>query len=140
MPDGPGGIDAFLGLPRDASTAASFPAAPEDYAERAVALRLTRQHLLSRPEPPGYWIVLDETVIRRPIGGRKIMRAQLEHLAQIAERPSVTIQVIPFAAGWHPACTGCSQARELDERIEEFSQEAITAELHSLSGLSGGTA
>jgi Domain of unknown function (DUF5753) len=44
-----------------AITAASFPAATEDFTERAIALRLTRQHLLSRPEPPGYWIVLDET-------------------------------------------------------------------------------
>jgi hypothetical protein len=69
-------------------------------------LRLARQHLLTRPEPPGYWVVLDETVLRRPIGGRKVMRAQLEHLIAAAERPKVTIQVIPFAAGWHPALYG----------------------------------
>jgi hypothetical protein len=89
-----------------AITAASFPAAPQDFTERAVALRLTRQHLLSRPEPPGYWAVLDETVLRRPIGGRQVMRAQLEHLLQAAGRPGVTLQVIPFAAGWHPALYG----------------------------------
>ena len=89
-----------------AITAASFPAAPQDFTERAVTLRLTRQHLLSRPEPPGYWAVLDETVLRRPIGGRKVMRAQLEHLAQAAERPKVTLQVLPFSAGWHPALYG----------------------------------
>jgi Domain of unknown function (DUF5753)/Helix-turn-helix domain len=89
-----------------AITAASFPAATEDFTERAVALRLTRQHLLSRPEPPGYWIVLDETVLRRPVGGRKTMRGQLEHLTALTERPNVTIQVIPFAAGWHPALYG----------------------------------
>ena len=89
-----------------AITAASFPAAPEDFAERAVALRLARQQLLSRPEPPSYWVVLDETVLRRPIGGRKVMRAQLEHLISAAGQPKVTIQVIPFAAGWHPALYG----------------------------------
>jgi transcriptional regulator with XRE-family HTH domain len=89
-----------------AITAASFPAASEDETERRVALRLARQHLLSRPEPPGYWVVMDETVLRRPVGGRKVMRAQLEHLVQAAERPKVTIQVIPFAAGWHPALYG----------------------------------
>ena len=89
-----------------AITAASFPAAPDDFTERSVALRLTRQHLLSRPGPPRYWVVMDETVLRRPIGGRKVMRAQLEHLTQIAERPNITIQVIPFAAGWHPALYG----------------------------------
>jgi hypothetical protein len=73
-----------------AITAASFPAAPQKFAERAVALRLARQHLLSRPGPPGYRAVLDERVLRRPIGGRTVMRAQLGHLATLTERPSVT--------------------------------------------------
>ena len=89
-----------------AITVASFPAASEDETERRVALRLARQHLLSRPEPPGYWVVMDETVLRRPIGGHKVMRAQLEHLIHAAGQPKVTIQVIPFAAGWHPALYG----------------------------------
>ena len=89
-----------------AITAASFPAATQDFAERAVALRLARQHLLTRPEPPKYWVVLDETVLRRPVGGHKVMRAQLEHLIAAAGQPNITIQVIPFAAGWHPALYG----------------------------------
>ena len=89
-----------------AITAASFPAAADDFTERAVALRLARQQLLARPEPPEYWVVLDETVLRRPIGGHKVMRAQLEHLIRAAEQPKVTIQVVPFAAGWHPALYG----------------------------------
>ena len=50
--------------------------------------------------------MLDETVLRRTIGGHKVMRAQLEHLIQAAGQPQVTIQVIPFAAGWHPALYG----------------------------------
>ena len=89
-----------------AITAASFPAAPQEFTERAAALRLARQHLLARPEPPEYWVVLDETVLRRPIGGHKVMYAQLQHLIRAAEQPKVTIQVIPFAAGWHPALYG----------------------------------
>jgi hypothetical protein len=89
-----------------AITAASFPAATSDYAERTVALRLARQQLLHRASPPGYWVVMDETVLRRPIGGRHVMRDQLTHLIQSAEQPEVTIQVIPFAAGWHPALYG----------------------------------
>jgi transcriptional regulator with XRE-family HTH domain len=89
-----------------AITAASFPAATPDYAERTVALRLARQQLLHRASPPGYWVVMDETVLRRPIGGRHVMRDQLTHLIQAAEQPEVTIQVIPFAAGWHPALYG----------------------------------
>ena len=71
-----------------------------------VALRLARQHLLSRPDPPGYWVVLDETVLRRPIGGREVMREQIAHLIEAIQRPKVTVQVIPFAAGWHPALYG----------------------------------
>lgn len=89
-----------------AITAANFPAESEDFTERAVALRIARQQLLARPEPPQYWAVLDETVLRRPIGGHKVIRAQLEHLIWAAEQPKVTIQVIPFAAGWHPALYG----------------------------------
>jgi len=89
-----------------AITAASSPAVPEDFTERAVALRLTRQHLLSRPEPPGYWAVLDETVLRRPIGGPDVMRGQIEQLIECAARPNVTLQVLPFSAGWHPAMYG----------------------------------
>jgi transcriptional regulator with XRE-family HTH domain len=89
-----------------AITAASSPAATEDFTERAVALRLARQQLLGRPDPPEYRVVLDETVLRRTIGGHKVMRAQLEHLIQAAGQPQVTIQVMPFAAGWHPALYG----------------------------------
>ena len=92
-----------------AITAASFPAATEEEAERRVALRLARQELLRRPEAPEYWVVMDETVLRRPIGGQDVMRDQLAHL----------IKVDPAAPGHgsgHPVrrrlasrrCTGCS--------------------------------
>jgi hypothetical protein len=89
-----------------AITAASFPFAPPDYSERSVALRLARQNLLRRPRPPEYWVVLEETVLRRPIGGREVMRGQVGHLIDTARRPGITIQVLPFAAGWHPAMYG----------------------------------
>jgi hypothetical protein len=89
-----------------AITASSFPSAPPDYTERRVALRLARQDLLLRPDPPEYWVLLEETVLRRPIGGRAVMRGQVGHLIDIAGRPDVTVQVLPFAAGWHPAMYG----------------------------------
>jgi hypothetical protein len=89
-----------------AITAASFPTATEDFSERAVALRLARQQLLHRPDPPRYWVVLDETALRRPIGSRHVMRDQIEHLIHAAQQPSITLQVIPFTAGWHPALYG----------------------------------
>ncbi|HVB42920.1 MAG TPA: helix-turn-helix transcriptional regulator [Streptosporangiaceae bacterium] len=89
-----------------AITAASFPAALGADTERRVALRLARQELLTRPGAPRYWVVLDETVLRRPVGGPPVMRAQISRLIGASALPNVTIQVIPFAAGWHPALYG----------------------------------
>jgi hypothetical protein len=89
-----------------AITATSFPSAPPADAERRVALRLTRQDLLKRPAPPEYRVVLEETVLRRPIGDRAVMRGQIQHLIEAGARPNITIQVLPFGAGWHPAMYG----------------------------------
>jgi transcriptional regulator with XRE-family HTH domain len=89
-----------------AITAASFPGAAEEETERRVALRLARQELLRRPAPPEYWVVLDETVVRRPVAGRDVMRGQLARLIEAAGKAHITIQVIPFTAGWHPALYG----------------------------------
>jgi len=91
-----------------AITVASFPAASEDFTERAVALRLARQQLLTRPEPPGHWVVLDETVLRRPVGGRKVMRAQLEHLITAPDSPrsSAARELAELRPKTH-ACCGC---------------------------------
>jgi transcriptional regulator with XRE-family HTH domain len=89
-----------------AITAASFPSEQQGDSERRVALRLGRQDLLKRPAPPEYWVVLEETVLRRPIGGPKVMRGQIEYLIEAASLPNITVQVLPFAAGWHPAMYG----------------------------------
>jgi transcriptional regulator with XRE-family HTH domain len=89
-----------------ALTIANFPSADTDEIERRVALRRARQELLRRPAPPEYWVVMDETVLRRPVGSRQVMRGQLTALIEAADRAAVTIQVIPFAAGWHPALYG----------------------------------
>jgi transcriptional regulator with XRE-family HTH domain len=89
-----------------AITAASFPSEQQEDSERRVALRLGRQGLLQRPAPPEYWVVLEETVLRRPIGGPGVMRGQIKCLMEAASRPNITVQVLPFAAGWHPAMYG----------------------------------
>jgi hypothetical protein len=73
---------------------------------RRVGLRMTRKQLLSRPDPPQLWAVLDEAVLRRPIGGRPVMHAQLEALKEASTLPNVRLQVIPFHAGGHPATGG----------------------------------
>jgi transcriptional regulator with XRE-family HTH domain len=74
--------------------------------DRRVALRLTRQTLLTRADAPRLWAVVDEAALRRPVGGPKVMRAQLERLIEATELPNVTLQVLPLAAGAHPAMVG----------------------------------
>ena len=74
--------------------------------ERRVRLRMQRQALLDRDEPPSFWAVIDEAVLRRPAGSQTTMRGQLKHLADMAHRPNVTIQVIPFQIGGHSAAGG----------------------------------
>jgi transcriptional regulator with XRE-family HTH domain len=82
-----------------------FQAGPEKVARR-LELRVARQALLTGKDAPQYWIVLDEAVLRRAIGGRQVMHAQLERLIDAAELPNVTLQVLPFAAGAHAGLDG----------------------------------
>jgi transcriptional regulator with XRE-family HTH domain len=69
--------------------------------ERRIRVRMNRQKLLTRPDPPRLWVVVDEAALRRPIGGRQVMRAQLEHLMAAAALPNLTLQVMPFWVGSH---------------------------------------
>ncbi|MFE9646081.1 helix-turn-helix domain-containing protein [Streptomyces sp. NPDC006365] len=82
---------------------AGNPHASEEATERRVALRMQRQELLSRPNPPRVWIVMDETVLRWPVGGPEVMRAQVDHLISLNALPHVTLQIMPFSNGPHPA-------------------------------------
>ncbi|WP_239377642.1 DUF5753 domain-containing protein [Frankia sp. Cj5] len=78
----------------------------DDEIERKVAVRMTRQERLRSDEPPTLWTVLNEAVIRRVVGGAETMRAQLRHVAEMAELSHVSVQVLPFRAGAHPAMDG----------------------------------
>ncbi len=80
--------------------------APPDEIDRRVSLRLKRQELLAGPEPPHVWAIIDEGALRRPVGGREVMRAQLERLLEVAALRNVTIQVVPFGLGGHAAAGG----------------------------------
>ncbi|MEV7084952.1 helix-turn-helix transcriptional regulator [Streptomyces sp. NPDC093085] len=70
--------------------------------ERHVALRMERQALLTRPEAPAFWTILDETVLRRSVGSKEVMRAQIDRLIEAVELPNVTVQIAEFGAGPHP--------------------------------------
>ncbi|MEV0741660.1 helix-turn-helix transcriptional regulator [Streptomyces sp. NPDC050549] len=82
---------------------AGNPHAPTEATERRVALRMRRQELLTREAPPRVWVVMDETVLRWPVGGAAVMRAQIAHLIEVNRLPQVTLQIMPFANGPHPA-------------------------------------
>ncbi|MFJ3231787.1 helix-turn-helix domain-containing protein [Streptomyces sp. NPDC086787] len=71
--------------------------------ERHVSLRMTRQRLLDRENPPHLWVIMDETVLRRPVSERpEVMREQLDRLLEYAGRDRVTLQVAEFSSGPHP--------------------------------------
>jgi len=73
-----------------------LPAAASSEVARRVELRMRRAQLLLREDAPQLWAVIDESVLLRVLGSREIMRAQLTHLIEMAQRPNVTVQVIPL--------------------------------------------
>jgi transcriptional regulator with XRE-family HTH domain len=87
---------------------AAWPTNTAVQIDRRVEVRLERQEILIRsdPPPPRFHVVLSEAVLRRPVGGREVMRSQLEYLLRPRDRSNVTIQVLPFDAGVHPAMAG----------------------------------
>jgi transcriptional regulator with XRE-family HTH domain len=85
----------------DALHRAELMNAGEEEIERHVALRMERQARLTEPDAPQLWVVLNEAVVRRVIGGRTVMHEQLVKLAEAANAPNITLQVLPFSAGAH---------------------------------------
>lgn len=81
---------------------AAIPDLDADEVDRRVAFRLSRQALLTRPvAAPQLTVVLNEAVIRRPVGGAAVMTGQLTRLIDVGELPNVSVRVVPFAAGMH---------------------------------------
>ncbi|MFK0293065.1 helix-turn-helix domain-containing protein [Streptomyces sp. NPDC090442] len=74
--------------------------------QRRVALRQERQKLLISERAPQLHCVLDEAALRRPYGGRAVMRGQLKHLIDVSEQPNVRLQVMPFNFGGHAGESG----------------------------------
>jgi DNA-binding XRE family transcriptional regulator len=83
---------------------------------RRVRLRMARQTLLTREHPPRLWAVVDEAALRRPVGSPEIMRGQLERLIDAAKLPNVTLQVLPFDSGAHPAMASSFSVLRFAER------------------------
>jgi transcriptional regulator with XRE-family HTH domain len=79
---------------------------PPEKIERRVEFRMRRQVLLTDPNPPTLWTVIDEAILCRMIGGPRTMQEQLKRLIEIARRPQVTLQLLPFSGGAHAGLDG----------------------------------
>ncbi|MFD7734099.1 helix-turn-helix domain-containing protein [Kitasatospora phosalacinea] len=92
------------------------PTLDEEEIDRRVALRTRRQKLLTEGRGPKLWAVIDEAALRRPVGGPEVMRAQLEHLVELAGYPSVVVQVMPFRFGAHAGESGAFSVLRFPEQ------------------------
>jgi transcriptional regulator with XRE-family HTH domain len=100
-------VDGLFQTPDYARTVLSAPVGlPPEEIDRRVAARMERQLLFSRPAPPLLWSLMDEGALRRLVGGPDVMRAQLEHLTEMAEHPSVVVQITRMDVGVHDGVNG----------------------------------
>jgi transcriptional regulator with XRE-family HTH domain len=83
-----------------------FTEITESEIERRIEVRMARQSILTGERPPRLWVIIDEAVLRRCVGGHTVMREQLNQMIEVAKLPKVTIQVIPFGSGAHPGTAG----------------------------------
>jgi hypothetical protein len=80
-----------------------------------VAGRIARQEIFDRPAPPSFGAVIDEAVLSRCVGGPKVMHDQLMHLADMSERPRITVQVLPAEVGVHVGLLGAFAIAGFDD-------------------------
>jgi hypothetical protein len=108
------------------------PGLEPDEVERRVALRLGRQKLLTRDNPPRLWAIVDEAALRRPMGGRDVLAAQIERLMDAVGEPNITLQVMPFKYGGHAAEGGAFTIMRFPEadRPDMVYMEYLTGALY----------
>jgi transcriptional regulator with XRE-family HTH domain len=104
----------------------------EDELEEMVRARMERQAIFGRPNAPLLWVIVDEVVLHRRIGNATIMHDQLDHLADLALRPTITIQVVPYTVGAHVGLLGAfaiASGNGADRVYMESPDEGQTTEL-----------
>ena len=87
------------------------PRVTGDQVDERLAARLARQAVLERADPPLFWVLLDENVLHRHVGSATIMQDQMTHVAEMARRPNITVQVIPGEEA-HVGLTGALSMAE----------------------------
>jgi len=94
---------------------AGWPPSGERQVEHLLKARMARQKLLRRDPLPLLWVVIDESVLRRPVGSPEVMFAQLDHLVKLGSMPQVRLQVLPFAKGPHAAMDGSFKVLDMSD-------------------------
>ncbi|MCO8305224.1 Scr1 family TA system antitoxin-like transcriptional regulator [Streptomyces hygroscopicus] len=85
---------------------ASHPKDSEEKIDALVAARMRRKQIFARKEPPYFWAIMDEAALKRPVGGDKCMREQLDAVLQVSQPPHISVQVLPFTQGEHSMLGG----------------------------------
>ncbi len=80
-----------------------MPRLDADQIELQIEAKLTRQRILTKDKPPRLAVILDEAALHRMVGGRAVMAAQLDRIAELSARPYIVVQVLPYDVGAHPA-------------------------------------
>nr|CTQ89809.1 Putative DNA-binding protein [Kibdelosporangium sp. MJ126-NF4] len=91
-----------------------------------VSARLGRQAILSRSTPPELTVLIHEPALMLPVGGEDVMRRQLRHLLDMADRPAITVRIVPLAAGPHPGLDGAFVIMEMPDEPPVLYQESKT--------------
>ncbi|WP_067491645.1 helix-turn-helix domain-containing protein [Actinomadura hibisca] len=97
--------------------------------ERAVRARMARQEALTRPDSPRLWVLLEQDVIERLVGGPEVMREQLERLLELSERPKITIRIVPRSLGYHIGLRGAFKVLRVGKESLTYTEAAAGGRL-----------
>jgi transcriptional regulator with XRE-family HTH domain len=109
------------------------PSLDADGVETRVRVRIERQALLTRSDPLTFIAILDESVIRRMIGGQRIMRDQLKHLVELSRLRNVTIQILPFSGGAYAGMAGSFAILDFNDTASIVYTEHLSGDIYQES-------
>ncbi|MFG3203316.1 Scr1 family TA system antitoxin-like transcriptional regulator [Streptomyces sp. NPDC048192] len=110
---------------------ASYPPMGKEMRARAVASRLDRARILDDPCTPVVWVLLDEVVLRRPIGGPEVMAEQIAHLVRLVEEERIRVHVVPLGTGCYPLLVGQAKLMWFEDQPPAVYVEAfLTGTVH----------
>ena len=114
-----------------------YPRMDDRILDERVTVRMTRQELLRSPEPPYLWSLIDESALRRAVGGGRLMREQLSKILETAATSNVTMQVVPFEAGAHPGLDNTFMLLEFDTSVQSPLDSSVQSPVVFVENLAG---